>query len=354
MFQDLWKTICKVRSTYFPFDQQHCSLIIRSGAHDSQSIRFIQRRPIQGKSFIRGEWELVNAYTEIADERVSDFDQMNYSLVRFTLVLKRNELYYLIKIILPFTLVSFVTLFTFLLPPQTGEKLTLNVTILLSLVIYLQLLSEFIPKSDDETPILTLFCNANFFLVSLSCVMTVFVLYLYHRPTTAHIVCVPSQVKMVFLDCVSPWIYCNFHGEFKDERKLRSKSAEKKPKSLGSIEKRICQLLKSQTDEKATSQQVTVYCKKEQRRDRSICLGVGMAQSASTFEDSHSNGMVDPAGCQLWIRIRGRTDALQLSATFGWMATSRLGSRSNLFPSLHRGHALYRPPLRLGPFLHWK
>ncbi len=32
------------------------------------------------------------------------------------------------------------TLFTFLLPPQSGEKLTLSVTILLSLVIYLQLL----------------------------------------------------------------------------------------------------------------------------------------------------------------------------------------------------------------------
>ena len=184
-------------------------IIIRSGAHDSQSIQFIQRRPIQGHSFIRGEWELIHSYTEITDERVSDFGQVDYSLVRFTLILKRNHLYYLIKIILPFTMVSFVTLFTFLLPPQTGEKLTLNVTILLSLVIYLQLLSEYIPKSDDETPILTLFCNANFFLVFLSCIMTVYVLYLYHRPATSRISRVPARMKTIFIDHLSPLVHCD-------------------------------------------------------------------------------------------------------------------------------------------------
>ena len=257
MFQDLWKTICKVRATYFPFDQQHCAIIIRSGAHDSQSIKFIQRRHIQGHPFIRGEWELVHSYTEITDERVSDFGQVDYSLVRFTLVLRRNYLYYLIKIILPFTLVSFVTLFTFLLPPQTGEKLTLNVTILLSLVIYLQLLSEYIPKSDDETPILTLFCNANFFLVFLSCVMTVYVLYLYHRPSTSHVAGVPTYLKTIFLDYLSPFVYCSIKKHrARKQRLLKKNSLEKRPKRLSSIERRMCNLLATSTPEKTTNQQV--------------------------------------------------------------------------------------------------
>lgn len=244
MFQDLWKTICKVRSTYFPFDRQYCTLIIRSGAHDSQSIKFIQRRPIQGHSFIRGEWELVKSFTYITNERVSDFGQADFSLVRFVLVLRRNHVYYLIKIILPFSMVSFVTLFTFLLPPQTGEKLTLNVTILLSLVIYLQLLSAHIPKSDDETPMLTLFCNINFFFVFLSCIMTVFVLYLYHRPSKSNIVSVPNRVKIILLDYISPLVYCRF------KRRQNSKTAERtrrdaKLKSLNSIEQNMFQILSS-------------------------------------------------------------------------------------------------------------
>ena len=258
MFQDLWKTICKVRSTYFPFDQQRCTIIIRSGAHDSQSIKFILRRPIQGHSFIRGEWELVHSYTDITDERVSDFGEIDYSLVRFTLVLKRNHLYYLIKIILPFAMVSFVTLFTFLLPPQTGEKLTLNVTILLSLVIYLQLLSEYIPKSDDETPILTLFCNANFFLVFLSCIMTVYVLYLYHRPSTAHVACVPTYLRIIFIDYLSPVVYCNLNNQgVKKPKSPKKTSLEKRPRRLSSIEKRMCHLLAIDSPIQTTNQQVS-------------------------------------------------------------------------------------------------
>ena len=256
MFQDLWRTICKVRSTYFPFDQQLCSIIIRSGAHDSQSMKFILRRSIAGHSFILGEWKLMHSYTEITEERVSDFGQVDYSLVRFTLILKRNHLYYLIKIILPFTLVSCVTLFTFLLPPQTGEKLTLNVTILLSLVIYLQLLSAYIPKSDDETPILTLFCNANFFLVFLSCIMTVYVLYLYHRPATSDIACVPARVRVILLDYLSPWVYCQSNQYVRKRRLSRRDSEDKRPRRLSSIEKRMCQLFTLTTPSPPTNQQV--------------------------------------------------------------------------------------------------
>jgi hypothetical protein len=256
MFQDLWKTICKVRSTYFPFDQQHCTIIIRSGSRDSQSIKFLHRRPIQGHSFIRGEWELIHSYTEITDERVSDFGQVDYSLVRFTLILKRNHSYYLIKIILPFTLVSFVTLFTFLLPPQTGEKLTLNVTILLSLVIYLQLLSQYIPKSDDETPILTLFCNANFFLVFLSCIMTVYVLYLYHHPTTSYIACVPKYMKLILLDYLSPFVYCRINKNKKHEFLLKQNFKDKKPRRLSSIEKNMSDIFLITPQTQTANQQV--------------------------------------------------------------------------------------------------
>ena len=258
MFQDLWKTICKVRSTYFPFDRQHCTIIIRSGSYDTQSMKFVRRRPIQGHPFISGEWELTDAYTHVTDERVSDFGQVNYSLVHFTLILKRNYVYYFIKIILPFTLVSMVTLFTFLLPPQSGEKLTLNVTILLSLVIYLQLISGYIPKSDNETPILTLFCNANFFLVFLSSVMTIYVLYLYHRPTTSTIAYVPSNIKRILLDYLSPLVYCSVNKCVKSHQTSRLNIKGKKLRRLSSIDKRINHLLAAIAPARTPNQRVTV------------------------------------------------------------------------------------------------
>jgi hypothetical protein len=44
------------------------------------------------------------------------------------------------------------------------------------------MISEYIPRGFSKIPLLTLFTLINFFIVFLSCVMTVFVLRLYYRP----------------------------------------------------------------------------------------------------------------------------------------------------------------------------
>ena len=44
------------------------------------------------------------------------------------------------------------------------------------------MISEYIPRGFSRIPLLTLFTLINFFIVFLSCVMTVFVLRLYYRP----------------------------------------------------------------------------------------------------------------------------------------------------------------------------
>ncbi|CAF1557580.1 unnamed protein product, partial [Didymodactylos carnosus] len=79
MFQDLWKSMCKIRAKYFPFDRQMCTIIIRSGARDKSSIKFYQRRLIQRHQFIRGEWDLQASYTELFEEKISEH-MSNFSM----------------------------------------------------------------------------------------------------------------------------------------------------------------------------------------------------------------------------------------------------------------------------------
>ncbi|CAF0903222.1 unnamed protein product, partial [Didymodactylos carnosus] len=64
--------ICKVRSKYFPFDRQICTIIFRSGAHDKLSIKFYQRRLIQRHQFIHGEWDLEASYTDVFEQPISE------------------------------------------------------------------------------------------------------------------------------------------------------------------------------------------------------------------------------------------------------------------------------------------
>ena len=69
----------------------------------------------------------------------------------------------------------------FWLPPDSGEKITLIVTMLLTLTLFLQLITEFTPKAAKSLPIVGLYFNFNLLLILLSVVLTVIVLNLHFR-----------------------------------------------------------------------------------------------------------------------------------------------------------------------------
>jgi hypothetical protein len=94
-----------------------------------------------------------------------------------------------------------------------GEKLTLNVTILLSLVFYLQIISDYVPRGFSEIPLLTLFTLANFFLVFVSCVFTVLVLRLYYRTPSTMTADdqLPFVLRFLLFKLIGPMIFLKFH-----------------------------------------------------------------------------------------------------------------------------------------------
>ena len=58
-----------------------------------------------------------------------------YIDITFTIKIRRRTLYYGFNLIIPSVIISSMTLLSFTLPPDSGEKLTLGVTILLSMIV---------------------------------------------------------------------------------------------------------------------------------------------------------------------------------------------------------------------------
>ena len=113
------------------------------------------------------------------------------------------------------------TLFTFWLAPDSGEKLTLDVTILLSLVFYLQMVSDYIPRGHSKIPLLTLFTLTNFSLVFLSCSLTVFILRLYYK--TPSLISgssyqIPYRLRVFLFKYMARIVCLRFH--FRDREQL--------------------------------------------------------------------------------------------------------------------------------------
>jgi nicotinic acetylcholine receptor, invertebrate len=51
-------------------------------------------------------------------------------------------------------ILTFVALFGFLVPPASGEKANLGITILLSMIVFLMVLSDYMPPNSDHLPII--------------------------------------------------------------------------------------------------------------------------------------------------------------------------------------------------------
>ena len=74
---------------------------------------------------------------------------------QFSLALKRKSQYSIINVIVPIVLLSIMDLLVFWLPPESGEKASLGITVLLSFSVFLLVVDERMPRTSDAVPLLS-------------------------------------------------------------------------------------------------------------------------------------------------------------------------------------------------------
>ncbi len=153
-YQIFSKSFCQIDILAFPFDEQLCRIEIGSSALEIKSLNLKKRNArVKVQEKINTEWFLVSSLVEHKTIGLNSFGNSStreYASLIFNLRIRRVVTYYVFKIVFPFTFIAFTTLFAFLLTPDSGEKIALEVSILLSLVLYLQYLSEYIPRSTTS------------------------------------------------------------------------------------------------------------------------------------------------------------------------------------------------------------
>ncbi|CAB1342532.1 unnamed protein product, partial [Coregonus sp. 'balchen'] len=92
-----------------------------------------------------------------------------------------------------------------LLVSDCGEKITLCISVLLSLTVFLLLITEIIPSTSLVIPLIGEYLLFTMIFVTLSIVITVFVLNVHHRSPGTHKM--PRWVHSVFLDLIPRWLF---------------------------------------------------------------------------------------------------------------------------------------------------
>ena len=71
------------------------------------------------------------------------------------MLLKRKARYTVVNVVTPITLLSVMDLLVFWLPPESGEKVSLGITVLLSFSVFLLVVDERLPRTSDTVPVLS-------------------------------------------------------------------------------------------------------------------------------------------------------------------------------------------------------
>ncbi|KAM9860578.1 LOW QUALITY PROTEIN: neuronal acetylcholine receptor subunit alpha-3 [Aulostomus maculatus] len=194
----IFKSSCKIDVTYFPFDYQNCTMKFGSWTYDKAKIDLVLiGSTINLKDFWEsGEWMIIDAPGYKHDIKYNCCEEI-YTDITYSLYIRRLPLFYTINMIIPCLLISFLTVLVFYLPSDCGEKVTLCISVLLSLTVFLLVITETIPSTSLVIPLIGEYLLFTMIFVTLSIVITVFVLNVHYRTPKTHTM--PFWVRSVFL-----------------------------------------------------------------------------------------------------------------------------------------------------------
>ena len=121
-----------------------------------------------------------------------------YYDIYFNITIRRKTLFYTVNLIIPCVNISFLSVLVFFLPSDSGEKLTLGISILVALLVFYLLLIELIPPTSIVIPLIGKYLLFTLILVNLSILLTIFILNLHHRKPSTHRM--PYWMKRLFLN----------------------------------------------------------------------------------------------------------------------------------------------------------
>ncbi|KYN04699.1 Neuronal acetylcholine receptor subunit alpha-3 [Cyphomyrmex costatus] len=111
-------------------------------------------------------------------------------------------------------LVCSPALLVFYVPSESGEKVTLGISALLSMTVFLMTIRETLPPTE-KTPLISLYYGVSICLVSFASGLAVVTLNLHHRGVRG--IRVPSIVRSLVLDKLARIVFLNFQEENRSE-----------------------------------------------------------------------------------------------------------------------------------------
>ncbi|KAM4620413.1 neuronal acetylcholine receptor subunit alpha-10 [Polymixia lowei] len=174
------KSSCSVDVAFFPFDLQQCRLTFGSWTHNGNQMDLVNGLDSADLAdFVPNvEWEVLGMP---AKKNVILYGCCSdpYPDITYTLHLKRRASFYIFNLLIPCMMISFLAPLGFYLPADSGEKVSLGVTVLLALTVFQLLVAESMPPSES-VPLIGKYYIATMTMITASTALTIFIMNIHH------------------------------------------------------------------------------------------------------------------------------------------------------------------------------
>ncbi|KAJ8385166.1 hypothetical protein AAFF_G00192170 [Aldrovandia affinis] len=205
------KSSCVVDVSYFPFDNQQCNLTFGSWTYNGNQVDIAMGLDSGDLSdFVENvEWE---CHGMPATKNVIMYGCCSdpYPDITYTVLLKRRSSFYIFNLLIPCVMISFLAPLGFYLPADSGEKVSLGVTVLLALTVFQLMVAESMPPSEN-VPLIGKYYIATMTMITASTALTIFIMNIHFCGAEAKPV--PQWAKVIIIDYMSKIFFVYEVGE---------------------------------------------------------------------------------------------------------------------------------------------
>ncbi|XP_061185601.1 neuronal acetylcholine receptor subunit alpha-10-like [Saccostrea echinata] len=178
----IFKSSCSINVRYFPFDEQNCSMTFASWTYDGYQVNLVLNTHEGDISNYKSnsEWHLHKLYVQRNVVFYSCCAEP-YPDITFYIHIQRRPLFYIFNMVMPCVMITLVALLGFYIPSDSGEKVTMGITTLLSMTVFMMLVAENMPPTSNVLPLIGIYYGITIIIVSLATAMTVFTLNIHHK-----------------------------------------------------------------------------------------------------------------------------------------------------------------------------
>ncbi|XP_018425468.1 PREDICTED: 5-hydroxytryptamine receptor 3A-like [Nanorana parkeri] len=173
-------TACSLNTHYFPFDIQRCSISLTSWLHTNKDVNvsFVEKNhrlnQFKNNYLNDGEWDLINVFYKY--RLLKDYEK---NIGEYTLVIRRRPLFYTISLIMPSIFLMVINVAGFYLPPESGERISFKITLILGYSVFLIIVADTLPATG--TPLIGIYYLMCMGFLMASLIESIFIVRMVHQ-----------------------------------------------------------------------------------------------------------------------------------------------------------------------------